>query len=135
MTNENRIANAVEERRFAERFLDAARGLASLGMWDRAVPQLYYCLLHSARALLCTEGLDPRSHRAARSLLALHFVRPGLLAPSAARALAQLQDEREDADYLPQFRADEAFYRTYEVQSLDALAAMDAVLRQRGVVV
>ena len=40
--------------------------------------------------------------------------------------------KREDADYLPQFQADETFYRRYEVLALETLAAMDDLLAKRG---
>ena len=68
MTGDNRLANAAEERRFANRFLAAAGALAAAELWDRALAQLYFALLHAARGLLLTEGLDPRSHKAVRRL-------------------------------------------------------------------
>ena len=63
-----------------------------------------------ARALLLTEGLEPRTHRGVIQLLNLRFVKSGRLSREAAVLLAQLETSRELGDYTPAatFDQDEA---------------------------
>ncbi|GAC1361544.1 MAG: hypothetical protein NVS3B10_01710 [Polyangiales bacterium] len=55
--------------------------------------------MHLARALLLTEGVDPRTHGGVGSMLGMHFVVTGRLAPERAKELARLEQFRAEADY------------------------------------
>ncbi|MGE0494758.1 MAG: HEPN domain-containing protein [Vulcanimicrobiota bacterium] len=98
MTEDNRRRNLkLELKRGQESWL-AAANLRQAGLNADAVSRAYYAMVHSARAVLLTEGLEARTHTGIATLLNLHFVRPGRLPSSAPRALTQLQGEREAAD-------------------------------------
>lgn len=103
MTKANREAAVTEELRKAERAFTAYSLLASGGLWEDAVSRLHYFLFHRVRALLLTEGLEPRSHEGALHLLSLHFVRPGHLDSQASQLFAKVMKYREEADYSSSF--------------------------------
>jgi uncharacterized protein (UPF0332 family) len=100
VTPQNRDLNAREALQWSDRFLLAADQLAAAGLHDRATSQLYYAVFHAVRALLFGLGIEPRSHRALRSLFRQHFVKTGDFQAEDAVFLDQLGQEREDADYV-----------------------------------
>ena len=51
--------------------------------------------------------MESQTDKDVHDLLYLHFVRPGLVEPSLAKAFAALQKYREQADYARAFRFDE----------------------------
>lgn len=59
----------------------------------------YYALFHAVRALLLTEGVEPRTHLSVQSEFYRRFVQEGPLSAATARTLSYLQKDREDADY------------------------------------
>lgn len=99
MTEENRRQNIGLEVERGSQALQAARVLLEQGLLADAVSRAYYAMLHHARTLLLTEGLEARTHAGVAHLLHLHFVRTGRLDSSLARYLTQHQAEREEADY------------------------------------
>lgn len=117
MTPANRQLNATEALLWSQRFVQAADQLASVGLHDRALSQLYYAVFHATRALLFTQGLEPRSHRGLRALFRDHFVRTGEFASDDSLFLDRLAQEREDADYLVSYRVDAAEYARWREQA------------------
>jgi uncharacterized protein (UPF0332 family) len=84
VTEANRETAIREELSRAESALDASLLLAKGGFALDAVSRLYYSLLFRVRALLLTDGLEPRSHEGALRLLSMHFVKTGRLEPEAS---------------------------------------------------
>jgi HEPN domain-containing protein len=72
----------------------AAHELLKLGLLNDAVSRAYYAALHVARAVLVSEGVEPRSHAGISSMLGLHFVVPGLLAAEHGKELSRLEQFR-----------------------------------------
>ncbi|MGO9410480.1 MAG: HEPN domain-containing protein [Spirochaetia bacterium] len=103
MTKANKETAVAEELQRANQALTAFELLVRGGVLSDAVSRLYYCLLHRVKALLLTEGLEPKSHEGALHLLSQHFVKPGHLEPAATQFFAQLMKYREEADYSPSF--------------------------------
>ena len=99
MTEENGRVNAIEESRRGDECLAEARYLLKGGFWNAAVSRAYYAAFHWALALLMKKGLEPKTHRGVIQLLQLHYVESGILPPSAAEALSQLETYRELSDY------------------------------------
>lgn len=64
-----------------------------------AVRGLYYCALHAANMLLASKGIETQSHSGTQTMLALHFVRAGVLGKDLPANLAMLEGAREIADY------------------------------------
>ncbi len=99
MSPENVRAHVRAEVARGDDALRAARELLKLGLVNDAVSRAYYAALHIARGLLLTEGIEPAAHGGVGSMLGLHFVVPGRLAPVHAKELARLEQFRTEADY------------------------------------
>jgi uncharacterized protein (UPF0332 family) len=72
---ENKKKNMDEELSHAHESLKAARILIDAKFFREAVPKLYYALFHALRALLFTEGLEPKTHEGVSHYFNVHFVR------------------------------------------------------------
>ena len=99
MTDANRRANIASELARADESMRAARVLVDAGLLHDAESRLYYAVYHAAVAVLLTEGIEPRSHVGAASLLGLHFVKTGRMGAEDARLFARIQKYRLEADY------------------------------------
>lgn len=91
----------ADHLRKANEALRAARATLAIAAWETSVSRLYYAVMHVAHALLSTRGLVAHSHKGTQALLALHFVRPGLLPPDLSADFGERQADRELADYGP----------------------------------
>lgn len=60
---------------------------------------MYFAVFHAAEALLYAKGIEAGSHKAVASLLAMHFVRPGVLPRETSAKFSALMAGRHDADY------------------------------------
>lgn len=103
----------AREIRHGRGALAAAAALRDLGMHNDALNRLYYAVFHHATAVLLTEGVEPRRHRAMPGLLLTHLASAGFDASDAAR-VGRLATYRDMADYGRAFDAtgdlvDEAF--------------------------
>ena len=101
MTEENKKENIKNELDRASKAIDAAILLFENDFLNDAVSRLYYFLLYNIRALLLTEGLEPKSHEGSLRLLGLHFVKKGIFETKASHIFAKLMKYREEADYNP----------------------------------
>lgn len=98
MSPENVRAHVTAEVARGDDALRAAHELFRLGLLNDAVSRAYYAALHVARALLLTEGAEPQTHAGVSSMLGLHFVMSGRLAPAHAKELTRLEQFRNEAD-------------------------------------
>ena len=103
MNEENKKANIREEIDRANEAIRAANLLFENGFVRDGVSKLYYCLLYSIRALLLTEGLEPKNHEGALRLFGLHFVKPGAFEAKDYHIFSKLMKFREEADYNPSY--------------------------------
>lgn len=103
MTKENKNENIKNELNRAARAMEAANLLFEQGLLNDAVSRLYYSLLHTVRALLLTEGLEPKSHEGVLRVFGLHFIKEGIFEVNDSHLFAKLMKYREEADYNPVF--------------------------------
>lgn len=103
MTDDNRRANVTQEIAAAKRMREAAERIAAVDELEAAATRLYFAALHCAKAVLLTEGIEPKSHRGVHHLLALHFAHPGRLPDWIVSSFSQLETERDLADYVPMY--------------------------------
>ena len=101
MNEGNKKANIREEIDRTNEAVRAADLLFKNGFLRDAISKLYYSLLYGMRALLLTEGLEPRSHEGALRLFGLHFVKPGSFEAKDSHIFSKLMKFREEADYNP----------------------------------
>ncbi|MDA2935415.1 HEPN domain-containing protein [Acidobacteria bacterium AH-259-D05] len=103
MTEENKRINIREELERAEKARQAAELLADNAYLLDAISRWYYWVYHTIKALLFSEGLEPKTHEGALTLLSLHFVKNGRFAPSSAHIFSRLMKFRQEADYNPSY--------------------------------
>ena len=132
MTAENRRLALVAEWERAQEALSAAEILIAAGQHVSAVSRAYYALFHAARALLFARGLEPATHRGVRGLIALHFVRPGLIAPELGETLSRAASLREDADYSGSVVVTATAAADMGSQARAFLAAAESLLAREG---
>lgn len=94
MTERNKGENIREELSRAAEAMDAASLLFDNGFFKDAVSRLYYYILYNIRALLLTEGLEPRSHEGALRMLGLHFIKEGIFEPGFSHIFSKLMKFR-----------------------------------------
>lgn len=99
MTGEHKRAHIAAELERGEQALRAAKELGRLGLLNDAISRAYYAAAHFTRALLLTEGVEPKTHVGLGRMLGLHFILPGKLPPDRAKDLSRLEQFRNEADY------------------------------------
>jgi uncharacterized protein (UPF0332 family) len=99
MTQDNRRVAIQQDLEQCATALKAARALRDMGLYNDALSRLYYALYHATTALLLTEGVEPRRHRAIAGLLSAHFSRAGVLTAEEVAVVSRTQSYRDLADY------------------------------------
>ena len=104
--------------------LKEAEIMAQNELFDNAVTRLYYACFYAASALLIKNKIETGSHRAVKTMLSLHFVKPGLLDTKHIRTYSELLNGRQLSDYEDFFYQDRDSYETYRQ---DALVFIEAI--------
>jgi uncharacterized protein (UPF0332 family) len=105
---------------------------AQAGTLRSAMHNLYYAAFNATCALLAAKGISVESHDGAQSMLALHFVKPGVLRRDTTSKLNDLMSKRHAADYKGEVYvgADEVLlYRPWVV---DFVTASLALIKKTG---
>lgn len=97
----NKKENIREEIKRAITAYEAACLLFENDYVNDALSRLYYFILYHIRAVLLSNGLEPKSHEGALRLFALHFVKEGIFLPKDSHVFSKLMKYREEADYNP----------------------------------
>jgi hypothetical protein len=123
------IAMEIERGRAAAR---SARLLLDAGELADAVSRAYYAAFHRARALLLTEGVEPKRHGTVDRLVQRDFVRTGLLDAKLASNLSTLQQQRQNADYTAEYVFTREITDELVAASESYAAAVEALLAKDG---
>ena len=83
--NEEMIIAQIEK---AIEKLNAAKSLLKEGFVDDAISRAYYCIFHSASALLFADGITVKTHDGLKTMFGLHFVKTGKVDEKYARWLS-----------------------------------------------
>lgn len=59
----------------AFRFLDEAKKMVDMQLWDLAANRFYYSCFHAAQGLLLQNGFSAHTHEGTMALFGLHFVK------------------------------------------------------------
>ena len=110
MTEGNKKENIRDELERAGEALRSADVLYKSRLYRDAVSRLYYLLYHTVRALLLSEGLEPKTHEGTLRLMGMHFVKKGILTSGDSHVFSRLMKYREEADYNPTYLFTEADY-------------------------
>jgi hypothetical protein len=103
MTHDDRRAAIAAEIERGQAATRSARMLLDAGEFADAVSRAYYAAFHRARALLLTEGVEPKRHGTVDRLVQRDFVRTGILDAKLASCLSTLQQQRQNADYTAEY--------------------------------
>jgi len=103
MNEQNKKANILEEIERANETIKVANLVFENGFFRDAVARLYYSVLYFVRALLLTEGFEPKSYEGALRLFGLYFVKKGLFKVEDSHIFSKLMKYREEADYNPSY--------------------------------
>lgn len=85
--------------KLAEDRLDSAEILLKTGKYRDSISRSYYAFFDIVGALLATKGLIPKTHTGALRLFSLHFVKTEVFPKEYGRAMRELMEERQEADY------------------------------------
>ena len=83
----------------AERSLNTSRLLIKNEYFADAVSRAYYAMFYAATALLHSEGVTASKHSAVIAQVGKHFAKTGKIEVRLHRALIDVFDERQTADY------------------------------------
>ncbi|MCZ6775196.1 MAG: HEPN domain-containing protein, partial [Ignavibacteria bacterium] len=114
--------------------LEAANLLAGKGLYNDAISRLYYFLYHVTKALLLSRDMEPRSHGGMLRLVALHFVKTGILTPKDSHVLTRLMKYREEADYNPSYLFNERDFTELKTESAELFDKIHKYLKKIGYV-
>lgn len=83
----------------AESKLISATFLFEKSMYSDAISRAYYSMHYSARALLSTRNIFPKTHKGVIAQLGLEFVKEGIIEEYYLKAISTAREIRERADY------------------------------------
>ncbi len=132
MNEENKKENLREEIQRASEAMKAAELLFENGFTKDAVAKLYYSLLYTVRAILLTEGLEPKSHEGALRLFGMHFVKHGVFQAGDSHVFSKLMKYREEADYNPSYVFIPEDFIEFKREAQTLMHKIIAVLNEKG---
>ncbi len=132
MNEENKKANIREEMDWANEAIRASNLLFENGFLRDAISKLYYSLLYNIRALLLTEGLEPKSHEGALRLFGLEFVKPAIFEAKDSHIFSKLMKYREEADYNPSYAFDKEDFIEFKSEAEKVIQKVCAYLKGKG---
>ena len=132
MTPQNKRENIREELERGAKSMEAASILAERKYFSDAVSRLYYFVYHTAKALLLSEGLEPKSHEGLLRLIGMHFVKTDILSPPDSHIVTRLMKYREEADYNPSYLFTESDFRGLLDESTNFRDKVMTYLRNQG---
>jgi uncharacterized protein (UPF0332 family) len=112
--------------------LRAAHLLFENGFVRDAISKIYYSLLYSIRAVLLTEGLEPKSQEGALRLFGLHFVKLGAFEPKDSHIFSKLMKLREEGDYNPSYPFVPEDFAEFKSEAEGVIQRIAHYLKTRG---
>lgn len=96
--------------------------------FNSAINRLYYAAYYSASALMLTYGYDCSTHAGIKSLLALKFIKPGLLDAVHGKTFMALLENRQSGDYEDFVYCDKEMYELLRPRTVDFISAMSMLI-------
>ena len=97
-----------------------------------AMHNLYYAAFNASCALLASKGIRVESHDGAQSMLALHFVKPGVLRRDTTSKLNDLMSKRHAADYKGEIHVGADEVLLYQPWVIDFVKSVLALIGKTG---
>lgn len=108
----------------AEETLGEAEYNALGGYYNTAINRLYYAAFYAANAILISRGIECNSHAGVKSMISLHFVKPGLLDIEHGKTLNQLFLNRQAGDYEDFIYCDKELYDSLKPKTESFISAI-----------
>lgn len=99
LTEEERKSLVTLRLDKADVFLNEARQMVDLGLWDLAANRFYYTCFHATQALLVHNGLFAHTHSGTIASFGLNFVKTGKVDIKYGAFLSRMEQLRKKADY------------------------------------
>jgi uncharacterized protein (UPF0332 family) len=99
MNNENRILIINHRIENAQNTLKEVSILMENELWNTAVNRLYYACYYAVSALLIANNIEAHTHAGVRQMLALHFVKTGIISKNQYNIFSELFEKRQSGDY------------------------------------
>ena len=93
---ERKISRELE---LAEQLLQDAKFLLEGDSFRSSVNRAYYAAYHGVRALLASEGLNPKTHKGVLNQFGEAFIKTGKIDIALSDTLRRCFDARHEADY------------------------------------
>lgn len=116
-------------QRAAETIVEAdynARG----NYFNSAINRLYYAAYYSVSALMLAYGFDCSTHAGIKSLLALKFIKPGLLDVGHGKTFMALFENRQSGDYEDFVYCDKELYDLLRPRTVDFISAVSKLITE-----
>ena len=109
-----------QELELAEQLLQDAKFLLGRDSLRSSVNRAYYAAYHAVRALLASEGLNPKTHKGVLNQFGEKFVKSGRMDIALSDTLKRCFDARHEADYdiFASFEEEEVEELIKEVEAL-----------------
>lgn len=98
--------------------------------FNAAVNRLYYACYYAASALMLAHNLDSSSHKGIKTMLGLHFIKPGILDIKYGRIYQQLFENRQSGDYEDFVYCDAELFNALRPQAADFVEAITKLCQQ-----
>lgn len=92
--------------------------------FNTAINRLYYAAYYAASALMLSYGLDCSTHAGIKSLLALKFIKPGLLDSIHGKTFMALFENRQSGDYEDFVYCDAELYDLLRPRTIEFISAV-----------
>ena len=115
---EEKKEQVLKELVRAKKSLSASKKLLEAELLEDSISRSYYAVLHAAKAILISEGIEVNSHNAVVKMFGLHIVKTGKMDKEFAKILIAEQEDREISDYDIdiEIEKDRAVQRTEEAE-------------------
>lgn len=96
--------------------------------YNAAVNRLYYAAYYAVSALLISGGLIATTHAGVKTMLSLHYIKPGILDKSHGITFATLFDCRQSGDYEDFVYCDAEMYNSMRPLTEQLIKAIEALI-------
>lgn len=100
--------------------------------FNTAVNRLYYAAYYAASALMLAYGIECSTHAGIKSMLALHFIRKGLLEPTHGKTFMSLFENRQSGDYEDFVYCDAELYNLLRPKTEDFINSLKQLISNVG---
>lgn len=98
------------------------------GYFNTAVNRLYYAAYYAASALMLAYGIERSTHAGIKSMLALNFIRKGLLDTTHGKTFMSLFENRQSGDYEDFVYCDAELYGLLRPKTADFIEALRSLI-------